>query len=97
MLAKEFVLGFEGWIHQRKGMKFENSNSCPVGGVGPANKRVMHESNPGIGVVIGNMCTDLGLSRVFDVGCLTIFLPKLCAVYLCFLLFSSQLLDRHLG
>jgi hypothetical protein len=28
---------------------------------------------------------------------LTIFLPKLCAVYLRFLLFSSQLLDRHLG
>jgi hypothetical protein len=78
-------------------MKFDNSNSCPVGGVSPANKQVTHESNPGIGVGIGDMCTDLGLARVFDVGCLMIFLPKLCAAYLCFLLFSSKLIDRRLG
>jgi hypothetical protein len=82
MLAKELVLGFEGWIHQRKTMKFDNSNSCPVRGVSPANKQVTHESNPVIGVGISDMCTNLGLARVVDVGCLTIFLPMLCTVYL---------------
>ena len=97
MLAKELLLGFEGWIHQRKGMKFDNSNSCPVRGISPANKQVTHQSNPGIGVEIADMCTNLGLARVFDVGCLTIFFPNLCAVHLHFPVFSSKLLDRGLG
>jgi hypothetical protein len=63
-------------------MKFDNRNSRPVGGISPADKQVTHELNPGIGVGIGGMCANLGLARVFDVECLTIFLPKLCSVYL---------------
>jgi hypothetical protein len=55
MLAKELVLGFEGGIHQRKGMKFDDSNSFPVGGVSPENKQVTRELNPGIGVGIKNV------------------------------------------